>query len=335
MSAEGARPTFPQRLEAGLLRVSGAFVQAMPRAWMIALASAFGQTFGMLARGRVRVARENVEAALGREMSAGDQRRLVRRSMGHAAALAVDFGTLPTVARDPARWCEIPEESLRVLEEAQARGRGVLLVASHFGWMESMGIALGHAGYPVAFVAKPFANPLVDEIFTRWRGVAGNTTIHKGRAKEKILATLAAGGRVAIVIDQHAGPHDRAWIPLLGIPASTSRSAGTIALESRAPIVPIHAFPLAGARLRCEFGPILEPRGDAESVLREIMPLMEAALRRAPEAWLWLHRRWNVHPDGRGAGYPAYSISESEEASRKSAARAARAAHRSSARTAR
>jgi KDO2-lipid IV(A) lauroyltransferase len=333
MTAEGG-PTLRQRLEAGLLLVSGAFVQAMPRAWMIALASAFGQTAGLLARDRLRVARENVAATLGREWSARDQRRLARRSMGHAAALAVDFGTLPTVAKDPPRWCEIPESSRRVLLEAQARGRGVLLVASHFGWMESMGIALGHAGFPVAFVAKPFANPLVDAIFARWRGLTGNTTIHKGGAKERILSTLAAGGRVAIVIDQHAGPHDRAWIPLLGIPAATSRSAGTIALESGAPIVPIHAFPMSGARLRCEFGPIIEPVGDAESILRETMAVMEQALRRAPEAWLWLHRRWNVHPDGRGEGYPAYSISESEEARRK-AARAERAALRSSARTAR
>ena len=312
--------TMGQRFEAATLRTGCAVLSALPRALVLASARLVGRAAFHVLRGRRAVALANVTATLGRDLSPGARRRLVRLSFGHAAAMGADLATLRTVAQDPRRWCDVSEADLQALRQARSRGRGVLLVASHFGLMESMGVLLGHEGFQVSFVAKRFDNPVVDAEVNALRGLTGNVVIHKGGAKPRILDTLARGGLVAIVVDQHPGPHDRAWIPLFGLEAATSRSIGSIARESGAPLVPIHSFPLAGGRARCELGPVIEPPPPGsgpeatDAVLREIMAAMEAAECRMPEAWLWLHRRWKVHRDAAGeSSYPSYSVSESEE----------------------
>ena len=210
-----------------------------------------------------------------------------------------------------------------MLEEADSRGRGVLLVASHFGLMESMGLRLGQVlaerGQRLSFVAKPFPNPHLDEAVQRRRGATGNRTIHKGGAKASMLEVLARGEHAAVVLDQHVAPHGRIWVPFLGLPAATARSLGTVAVETGAPVLPIHSFPLRGGRCRVEVGPLLEapeagtPEARALSLVEAVVEAQEAAVRREPAAWNWIHRRWKVHPDGAGEGYPSYAVSETEE----------------------
>ena len=265
--------------------------------------------------------RENLACAWP-ELPEAERERIARGCLAHAAAMAADLLTLPRVARDVAGHCEVSDESLAVLASARARGKGVILVAGHFGLFESMGIVLGSAGFPVSFVAKPFDNPLLDDRIRELRAATGNMTIHKGGAKARVLAALRQGAFTAVVADQHVTLRDRLWIPFFSLPAATARSLGTLAIESGAPVVPIHAFPLPGGRCRCEFGPILEPPRDvaagdvdgaAESIVRAAIGEIEKATRRQPSAWLWLHRRWKVCPDGDRARYPFYTRTETQE----------------------
>lgn len=294
----------------------------LPRAVTLPVARAVGRaTFHLLGRRRA-VALENARAALGDSLEARDLRRLARESFASAAAMAVDLLTLPSVARSPRAVCEVSDESLVTLERAKGRGRGVILVAGHFGLFESMGILLGHVGHPTHFVAKPLGNPALDALINRARTATGNDFIHKGGAKARIRGILQEGGSVAIVVDQHAGLHDRLWIPFFGLPAATARSLGTLAVETGAAVVPIHSFPLARGRCCCEFGPLLtaaatgDPARAAEALVRRVITEMERAARRQPEAWLWLHRRWKVMPDGWTGPRPAYAHSESQERAR-------------------
>jgi KDO2-lipid IV(A) lauroyltransferase len=192
-----------------------------------------------------------------------------------------------------------------------------------------MGIALGHAGFPVSFVAKPFDNPLLDEAINARRRLTGNGYVAKGGARARIQRLLQEGGSVAIVIDQHVAPKDRLWIPFFGMAAPTARSVGTLALDTGAPLVPIHSFPLPGGRCRCEFGPVVDVsrtgnrEADAEALVAATVREMERAVRRRPEAWLWMHRRWKVRPTEERGRFPRYSISEVQERQRIEARRRA------------
>jgi KDO2-lipid IV(A) lauroyltransferase len=263
--------------------------------------------------GRRRVALQNLACAMP-DLPTAERRAIARASFGHAAAIAMDLLTLPRVTRDVAAHCEAEPGSLEALLEARARGRGVILVAGHFGLFESMGIFLGSRGFPVTFVAKPFDNARLDAAVNRLRTATGNAFIHKGGAKQQAREVLARGGIVAIVIDQHVTFRDRLWIPFFGLPAATTRSMGTLAEETGAPVVPIHSYPAEGGRCRCAFGPVIDAAtaGGAEALTHAVIREMERATRRQPEAWLWMHRRWKVRPD-ESTRHPSYSRSETEE----------------------
>jgi KDO2-lipid IV(A) lauroyltransferase len=324
--------TVLQRLVASSFAASSTVLSALPRRLTLGAARLAGLSAYLVLPGRRRVAHENLEAALGSELSPAARRRIARASFAQAAAMAADLLTLPRVARDPRRYCEVSDESLALLRGALARGRGVVLLAGHFGYFESMGILLGHEGIPLSFVAKPFENPALDGAVNARRGATGNGVIHKGGAKARASAELRQGRCVAIVVDQHVSAGDRLWVPFFGLPASTTRSLGVLAVETGAPVVPIHSYPLPGGRCRCEFGPVLDaPRtgddaADGEALVRAAIAEMEKATRRMPEAWLWLHRRWKVRPTGWQGPFPAHAITEAAERQKRDAARQARLA---------
>lgn len=320
---ERRRPTAADRVQVALFTMGCAFFSALPRKLTFRAAALAGRCAWHLMPVRRRVVRENLACAWP-DLPETERERVARGSFRHAAAMAIDLLTLPRVARDVAAHCEVDARSLAVLAEAKARGKGVILVAGHFGLFESMGILLGSSGFPVSFVAKPFRNPLLDARIRALRGATGNTTITKGGAKAKVLAALRSGALTAIVADQHVTWQDRCWIPFFSLPAATARSLGTLALESGAPIVPIHSFPLPDGRCRCEFGPILDPPAPAaaagapdadraEALVGAAIAEIEKATRRQPSAWLWLHRRWKICPDADRARYPFYTQTESEE----------------------
>lgn len=285
----------------------------LPRSLVLPAARWCGRLSWHVLPSRRRVALENLRCTMP-GLTPEARVAIARASFGHAAAIAADLLTLPRVAADVAAHCEAIPGSLEALDQARARGRGVILVAGHYGLFECMGIFLGAMGHPVHFVAKPFDNPLLDRAIARRRGATGNSTIHKGGAKARARDVLARGGTVAIVIDQHVGWHERAWVPFFGLPAATSRSLGTLAEETGAPVMPIHAYPRPRGRCACAFGPVMDAEGcgGADGLVRAVVAEMEAATRLMPEAWLWMHRRWKTRPDG-ASGYPSYSRTETEE----------------------
>lgn len=331
--APGREATGRDRLEAAAFRAASSLACAFPRSFSLGAARALGRGLSLLLGSRRRIALDNVEAVFGDALTPSQRRGLVRRSFGHSAAMAVDLLTLPRVAREVDGLGEADEQSRIALAEALGLGHGAILVAGHFGLMESMGILLGRLvadlGTRLSFVSKPFDNPLLEAAVQERRGATGNGTIHKGGAKPRLVECLSRGELVAIVLDQHVGPHDRIWVPFLDLPAATSRSVGTLSLQTGAPLVPIHSFPLPRGRFRCEFGPVLRPRrtGDDATDARELVARavaeLDRATRRLPEAWNWIHRRWKVRPDDAPERYPGYSRTESEERARTRARRAA------------
>jgi len=318
-----------QRAVAWLYVATSTLLSALPRRWVMPAAWRLGRASAHLMPRRLAVARENVRVALGAELDAAAQERLARDSFGAAAAMAADLLTLPRVARDPLRYGQVDEASRQALEEARSRGRGTILLAGHFGLFESMGIVLGHLGSCPSFVAKPLDNPALDAVINARRTATGNAFIHKGGAGGRLRAILKGGGTIAIVVDQHVTPRDRLWVPFFGVPAATTRTLGVLARETGAAVVPIHSFPQPGGRARCEFGPLLlaretdDPAADGEDLVHRAIAAMEEATRRQPAAWLWLHRRWKVRPTEELGVWPAYSISEAEEAERAAKRRAA------------
>jgi KDO2-lipid IV(A) lauroyltransferase len=112
-----------------------------------------------------------------------------------------------------------------------------------------------------------------------------------------VMRTLQAGHGIAVLIDQHIQPRDAVTVEFFERPAATTSAIAALALRTGAPVVPCFALPLADNRYRMVYEhPIKPPATESEDAIRDFTQrctdVLEMYVRRHPELWLWMHRRW-------------------------------------------
>ena len=195
---------------------------------------------------------------------------------------------------------------------AQARGKGVLFLTGHMSAWEVAPFAQALFGHPLHFLVRPIDNPRVDELVTRYRCLSGNLPIEKNQSARAVLKVLAAGGTVGILADHNTLHAEGVFVDFFGIPACTTAGLARFALHTDAAVVPgfLH-WDAALRKYRLCFEPAvkLTRTGDDATDIREntqqFTRVIENYVRRYPDQWLWLHRRWKSRPLGESQDYPS------------------------------
>ncbi len=254
--------------------------------------------------GRRRILTANLSAAFPKKPPE-EIAAIARRSIDVFASALVDFLGTSRLSREEllARVSVEGQENLRA---ARARGKGVFLLSAHFGSWEIGALVAGLLGEPIAPVARPLDNPYLEEELSRRRRQFGNRPISKRDAARELLRAMARNETVAILVDQNVIAREAIFVPFFGRAAATTPSLALLQLKTGAAVVPVFTWPLEDGRYRLEFErPILpEEFGDADVDREErvrratarYMEATEAAVRRAPHAWLWIHDRWKTRP---------------------------------------
>jgi KDO2-lipid IV(A) lauroyltransferase len=139
----------------------------------------------------------------------------------------------------------------------------------------------------------------------RYRCLSGNLPVEKNQSARAVLKVLAAGGTVGILADQNTLLAEGVFVDFFGIPACTTAGLARFALHTGAAVVPgfLHWDP-ALRKYRLCFEPAVEVvrTGEDATDIREntqrFTNVIENYLRRYPDQWLWLHRRWKTRPPG-------------------------------------
>lgn len=192
------------------------------------------------------------------------------------------------------------------------RDGGLILVTGHFGNWEVAGYMTSAVGLPTVTVARRDRNPFLHAYVTRLRQAAGQQMMDKDGASEQAGPVLEANGVLTMVCDQDAGRKGM-FVDFFGRPASTYKSIGLLAMTYRAPICVIYCRRLSND-YRFEIGAeriILPSQWDAQDdplrwITQEYTAALEAVVRRNPEQYFWVHRRWKHRP--RGQEQPADGI---------------------------
>jgi len=188
---------------------------------------------------------------------------------------------------------------------AQARGKGVLFLTGHMSAWELAPFAQGLFGYPLHFLVRAIDNARVDALITRYRCLSGNSPIEKNQSARAVLKVLAAGGTVGVLADHNTLHTEGVFVDFFGIPACTTAGLARFALHTDAAVVPgfLH-WDASLRKYRLCFGPAIElvRSGDDARDIREntqrFTRAVENYVRRYPDQWLWLHRRWKTRPPG-------------------------------------
>ena len=229
-------------------------------------------------------------------------RKLVKRiarksfiSLGHTLG---DFFLLPKYTKKNIdKYVFI--KNIEVLKEAVASKRGVILVGAHFGSWELAAHALALKGLPSLIVYNKFKYSSWFEGYAkRRRELSGNKLIEKNQAMLSIYKHLKNGRMVTLVVDQHAHPPLGIKVPFFGIDAWTHTSFAKMSLKTGALVVPGFLFIDGLFRYTIDFKQLLDPddfRDNPDPVYSMILAFnqsLETVIKRAPEQWMWQHRRF-------------------------------------------
>ncbi len=212
-------------------------------------------------------------------------------------------------------WAESHVE-IPALEAYRARldhspPRGVLIATGHLGSFELLGHAIGLRGLPLAAVARKFQSRRFDRWWTGLREAGGNKIIDRRGAFKEVVSCISSGTSAAILFDQNVTRNHAVFVDWFGLPAATTRSVALAALRTGAPIF-VASIRYSGDEryhvdaAECFYEDVYRDEGmsNDEKVLVITQRLADRyceMIRKFPEGWFWMHRRWKTRPVPEGA----------------------------------
>ncbi len=234
----------------------------------------------------------------------------------------IEKGTFQNLGRALAETANFPKlnrqniekiveyEGLENYHSAVAQGRGVILLTGHLGAWELSVFAHSIYGFPMSFLARRVDNPLVENLAETSRSRFGNRSIDKKGSLREVLKTLKSGGVVGILADLNSAREEGVFIDFFGIKACATAGVATLALRTGAVVLPGYLiWDEAKKTHRLCFEPALETittGNQKEDVIlntQQYANVLEKVIRRHPDQWLWIHRRWRTRPEGEAEIY--------------------------------
>ncbi|HEX3377318.1 MAG TPA: lysophospholipid acyltransferase family protein [Candidatus Acidoferrales bacterium] len=301
-------PRVQQRLEYAALWLLLKIIGALPRP-LARLVGARTAAFLFLLRPGLRAAAtENLRLAFP-EWNKKQQRAALRGMVRQLGWMGAEFAHFPHYHKNNIERTVLIE-GFENFASAQARGKGVLFLTGHMSAWEIAPFAQALYGNPLHFLVRPIDNPLVDELIMKYRCSHGNQPIDKNQSARAVLKVLATKGTVGILADQNTQPAEGVFVDFFGIPACTTAGIARFALHTDAAVVPgfIH-WDSATRKYRLRFEPEVKliRTGDDLADIREntqsFTRVIENYVRRYPDQWLWVHRRWKTRPAGEPSVY--------------------------------
>jgi KDO2-lipid IV(A) lauroyltransferase len=274
-------------------------VRALPLPVVRRVGEGLGLTFYLVDAVHRRIALANLRVAFPKKSA--DECRVIAKSMfQHFGRLLLELLKYASLSREQ-QMALVDWEGEERVRLALAQGKGILFCTGHFGFWEQQALAHALKFEPMAVMARPLDNPKLHNLLEAVRTSNGNEVVYRRGAVRKALRLLAEGKGVGILIDQHMTSADAIYVDFFGRPAATTSTLAALAIRTGAPVIPLFAFPLTGGRYRMIYEhPVEPPAQDSEDAVRELTQrctdVLEMHVRRHPELWLWMHRRWRDAP---------------------------------------
>jgi len=293
-----------EKLEYWLVLAVARTLGFMPRSMARLFSGALAwSAYRMLGRLR-RVGERNLDLALPAINSKSKKAEILRGVYRHLGWQLVEFCRMPRyTVPNTEGW--IRTEGLEHYLAAQAKGKGVLVLTGHLGAWELSSFYHSLMGHPMGLVIRRLDNRTLDEFVNDIRCLHGNRVLHKDDFARGLLTAMRAGDTVGILMDTNMTPPQGVFVNFFGVAACTASGLARVALKTGAAVVPgFMLWEPAEQKYVLHFGPELvfaetdDNEADILSATQQCNDVLESWIRRYPDQWLWIHRRWKTQPPG-------------------------------------
>ena len=282
-----------------LLRVFG----LLPFKVGLAVGRGLGSLIYRVAINRKRVTQVNVGLCFP-ELSATEQAALVKdifkaNAIGFVETAWAYWGNRETLQQ------KTQFIGFELLDQALEQGRGVILLGGHFSTLDLGGLLLSFYDKPFDCVYRPHDNPLIDYWICKKR--SRFTKVVDRKKFREMVRDLRKNRCIWYAPDQDFGRKGAVFVPFFGHPAATIVATSKMVKLNNSPILM-----LAHYRKPDNSGYIMEmtampefPSGDETRDAEMVNLTLEKAIRKAPEQYMWVHKRFKTQPDGKQKLYKA------------------------------
>ncbi|MCM8775982.1 MAG: lysophospholipid acyltransferase family protein [Candidatus Omnitrophica bacterium] len=282
-----------------LYRIVAFGIRCLPLSYAMCLADGIGLLLFYLLGERTRTTFNNLRQAYGAEKSEREIRKIAIASYQNLVRVAFEFIRIPTIAKNPERYLRV--EHWDYVEKALEKKRGVMIIVSHFGNWELMSFAGRINQRPLHAIARATKNPFVYQYIKHLRSLMGTVSIDKEGAVKNTVKLLKNNQIVCMLIDQHER-QGGVWVDFFGRKASTTSLPAMMALRHEVSV--LFAFYTRSGpgsfviHLEKPF-PVIRTDDRKQDILsntQQYIRRIEEEIRKSPENWLWMHRRWREQP---------------------------------------
>ncbi len=289
-------------LEYWLARSVVRFFSLLPLWAAIRLGGTIGQ-FGLLIPKLRRTGERNLRLAFP-DLNARTRSRLLRGCFENLGRLLGVFSHFRDETTDRLRE-KIQCDGLENIKNATRPDCGVIAFTGHIGAWELSSYGLSLYDYPFSFLVRRIDNLKIEALVETYRSARGDRTIDKRSAAREMLRVLKKGETLGILVDLNVVDREGMFVDFFGVPAATTFVVAKLALRTGAPIVPIFSpWDEERKKFMVQIGEPLniDRTGDEEEDTRRVTQVLtnvvEEWVRRYPDQWLWVHRRWKTRPPG-------------------------------------
>lgn len=295
-------------LEYGAAKSIFAVVSSLPANQAISLGTVLGRIGYVFAGNLRRTAETNLKLAFP-EMTAERRSEIVRgcfESLGRELGLFCKFSS----NSKPLVLSVLEPQGLENLKTHKENGQGRIFFTAHFGAWELTSYAVGLLEEPFSFLVRKIDNDMIERMVDRRRTSGGNQTLDKLSAARTMVKILRSGGSVGLLPDLNTLDDEAIFVDFFGVPAATNYLMAKIALRTQSPIVPVFApWDEDRKKFLLQIQPPIQveltgnEEQDVKRVTQKFTNVIEEQIRRYPEQWLWVHKRWKTRPPGHPSIY--------------------------------
>lgn len=284
-----------------LARCLAFVVNILPLSVALGLADAIGLLAFFAARKYAAITIGNLKSVFGADKTDAEIHRMARQVFKNIARNSVELVRFPKISKENIDSF-ITMEGREILDRELSKGRGVIIITAHMGNWEMMAITLRIKEYPGAVVGKRIYFHKYDEYLNSLRRYHDVNVIYRDQSPRKILKILKSGHIVGIVADQDVDSVEGVFINFLGRRAYTPAGPAGIARATGASLVPIVMIRDGRKHRLIVNEPVeLVETEDKESDLvtntQRWSDVIESYIRKYPDQWVWMHRRWKTKED--------------------------------------